>query len=548
MREVPGVSAVSGARVLRRIDRGRGDARARHRCSPHRGVDHSRRDAVGAEDQARKLNRTENRPPIPPGDPDFERLFPRRNDAESINRHLDDTMWLGRAHSIGHARQLLNLLGLSLALLGRAVVLPLVGALMAAVLLLVIFDLDRPHRGFIDVPSTPLVSERASMVPPPAAVGPRMPFPVKNALPRNDTRGRATRAVRRSPDPLHAERQLWRPHATACHRGTAHACWALISDFAAVAQSQVQQIQTLSSEGSILRGTRFGPESSWSADYPPPPLPARHMTRKCSTATNANASRWGCLRVEQHLARGHVEFSEAHREYVRPSVSTIRRRPRANGSPRGCWRSLCPRCTSCRSALLRDPSTHPWSARVCDKQLHQTLCPSISERNGPPPDMSASPRVTRIVKPTRFCHRPRPLHPTVRDEPGAIARGLGRCNGALCRPKNGAASNRQTSRTGSLFHLSSPWLESLAVSAGIHTQPKQDTDRRFPGRDRSPPLWSVYAATHLNMLSLDQNIGANSFYSREPCVLVASPVTSNFTRRRTNRPVLESPPRQLGVE
>ena len=48
------------------------------------------------EDSARKLNRTENLRPIPPGDPDFERLFPRRNDAESINRHLDDTMWLGR--------------------------------------------------------------------------------------------------------------------------------------------------------------------------------------------------------------------------------------------------------------------------------------------------------------------------------------------------------------------------------------------------------------------------------------------------------------------
>jgi hypothetical protein len=66
------------------------------------------------EDRARKLNRTENLRPIPPGDPDFERLFPRRNDAESINRHLEDTMWLGRAHSIGHARQHLNLLGFAL--------------------------------------------------------------------------------------------------------------------------------------------------------------------------------------------------------------------------------------------------------------------------------------------------------------------------------------------------------------------------------------------------------------------------------------------------
>ncbi len=34
----------------------------------------------------------------------------RRNDAESINRALDDTLFLRRAHSIGHERQHLNLL------------------------------------------------------------------------------------------------------------------------------------------------------------------------------------------------------------------------------------------------------------------------------------------------------------------------------------------------------------------------------------------------------------------------------------------------------
>ena len=55
------------------------------------------------EDAARKLNRTENVRVIPPTDPDFARLYPRRNDAESINRNLDDTLWLGRAHSNGHA-------------------------------------------------------------------------------------------------------------------------------------------------------------------------------------------------------------------------------------------------------------------------------------------------------------------------------------------------------------------------------------------------------------------------------------------------------------
>ena len=66
------------------------------------------------DDRARKLNRTENLRPIPPGDPDFARLYPRRNDAESINRDLDDTLYLRRAHSVGHARQHLNLLGYAL--------------------------------------------------------------------------------------------------------------------------------------------------------------------------------------------------------------------------------------------------------------------------------------------------------------------------------------------------------------------------------------------------------------------------------------------------
>ena len=73
-----------------------------------------------AEDTARKFNRTENVRPIPPTDPDFARLYPRRNDAESINRNLEDTLWLGRAHSIGHARQHLNLLGYALMVNGLA--------------------------------------------------------------------------------------------------------------------------------------------------------------------------------------------------------------------------------------------------------------------------------------------------------------------------------------------------------------------------------------------------------------------------------------------
>jgi hypothetical protein len=62
------------------------------------------------DDTKRRFNRTENVRPIPPTDPDFKALYRRRNDAESINRALDDTLWLRRAHSIGHERQHLNLM------------------------------------------------------------------------------------------------------------------------------------------------------------------------------------------------------------------------------------------------------------------------------------------------------------------------------------------------------------------------------------------------------------------------------------------------------
>ena len=43
----------------------------------------------------RRFNRTENVRPIPPSDPDFPRLYGRRNDSESLNRSLEDTLFLG---------------------------------------------------------------------------------------------------------------------------------------------------------------------------------------------------------------------------------------------------------------------------------------------------------------------------------------------------------------------------------------------------------------------------------------------------------------------
>ncbi len=62
------------------------------------------------EDRQLRFSRPESVRQIPPGDPDFETLYKRRKDAESINRHLDDTLWLRRAHSVGARRQLLNLI------------------------------------------------------------------------------------------------------------------------------------------------------------------------------------------------------------------------------------------------------------------------------------------------------------------------------------------------------------------------------------------------------------------------------------------------------
>jgi hypothetical protein len=63
----------------------------------------------------------------------------------------------------------LALLGLHISILGRGIVPLIAAAAMVTLLLLVTFDLDRPARGLIKVPDTPLVATRASMVPPPAA-------------------------------------------------------------------------------------------------------------------------------------------------------------------------------------------------------------------------------------------------------------------------------------------------------------------------------------------------------------------------------------------
>jgi len=66
----------------------------------------------------------------------------------------------------------LGLLAMYLAILARGVVTVVLAAAFVSVLLLITFDLDRPTRGLVRVPDTPLVSLRASMAQPPAAQGP----------------------------------------------------------------------------------------------------------------------------------------------------------------------------------------------------------------------------------------------------------------------------------------------------------------------------------------------------------------------------------------
>lgn len=84
------------------------------------------------------------------------------------NRVPDAVLWL----ELLGAAVALGLLGLHLSTLGRGVVPVFAAAALVSLLVLVTFDLDRPTRGLITVPATPLESLRASMTLPPAASGP----------------------------------------------------------------------------------------------------------------------------------------------------------------------------------------------------------------------------------------------------------------------------------------------------------------------------------------------------------------------------------------
>jgi hypothetical protein len=85
------------------------------------------------------------------------------------NRVPGAVLWLellGAAFALG-------LLALYLSMLGRGVIPVFAAAGLVSLLVLVTFDLDRPTRGLIKVPATPLLAERATMSLPPAAAAPQ---------------------------------------------------------------------------------------------------------------------------------------------------------------------------------------------------------------------------------------------------------------------------------------------------------------------------------------------------------------------------------------
>jgi hypothetical protein len=83
--------------------------------------------------------------------------------------------WAVLSLEVFGAAAALGLLSLHISILGRGLVAMLAATALVTLLLLVTFDLDRPTRGLIRIPSTALADVRASMVLPPAAQGPTRP-------------------------------------------------------------------------------------------------------------------------------------------------------------------------------------------------------------------------------------------------------------------------------------------------------------------------------------------------------------------------------------
>ena len=89
-----------------------------------------------------------------------------------LNNRVPTEVWL---LEILGAATAVAMLAFYLSVLGRGLLTVMIAAGLVTMLLFVSFDLDRPTRGRITVPNTPLVSLRASMSLPPAASGPAQP-------------------------------------------------------------------------------------------------------------------------------------------------------------------------------------------------------------------------------------------------------------------------------------------------------------------------------------------------------------------------------------
>jgi hypothetical protein len=85
------------------------------------------------------------------------------------NRVPDPVLWL----ELLGAAVALGLLALYLSVLGKGLIPIVVAAVIVSFLVFVTFDLDRPTRGLIQIPATPLLAEKATMSLPPAAPAPR---------------------------------------------------------------------------------------------------------------------------------------------------------------------------------------------------------------------------------------------------------------------------------------------------------------------------------------------------------------------------------------
>jgi hypothetical protein len=84
------------------------------------------------------------------------------------NRVPNPVLWL----ELLGAAAALGLLALYLSVLGRGLVPIIAAAVIVSSLVFVTFDLDRPTRGLIQIPATPLLAEKATMSLPPAAPAP----------------------------------------------------------------------------------------------------------------------------------------------------------------------------------------------------------------------------------------------------------------------------------------------------------------------------------------------------------------------------------------